>query len=467
MLLQLAKDIRANYSKKTPYLKFLREIFVYLIYITWRNVFRIVQRGWWRINGTASSLSKIRKEYAYNKAAHVQKIVWRGKADILCITRSKDFISVHERFDDPRCILADNVTLYSVGHHETTFVETPPNMNIHHSKHATFLFMAQFLHAVRTITIPNWAFKKLADEIGDPKAEVTFLANTGRCGSTILSQMFEACPGVLSLSEPDAFTNFDVLKREIPEEEYKSLLRSSVRLLCKPQTKTNINYVLIKTRSESVRHVPAISELFPSINILFMYRDRMETVRSMDQAFSAILVYWLLYIFQAFSVLRKLFPKQVARCRYFCFGDDESTAWMRSSDKLSSSLTIFYYLCMHHCWVIRKYYGFQEEGIDIPAVKYEDVIKNPARACKVVFNYCGLPEGSIPKAIKAMEKDSQRASPLAIDAKKKRKRHDVTPEVLEICDRFCQRTGIPTFSENTILPRTISMMEKVINRTEL
>ncbi|XP_064628841.1 uncharacterized protein LOC135488245 [Lineus longissimus] len=466
MLIQLVKDIRANYSKRTPYLKFLRELLYYLLYITCRNVFRTIQRGWWKINGTARTLSKIREGNMYNKAAHVQKIVWRGKADILCITRFKDFISVHERFDDPRCILADNVTLYSVGHHETTFVETPPKMDIHHSKNATFLFMAQFLFAVKTITIPNWAFKKLADEVGDPAAEVTFLANTGRCGSTILSQMFEACPGVLSLSEPDAFTNFDVLKLELPEDEYKSLLRSSVRLLCKPQAKTNIKYVLIKTRSESVRHVPAISELFPSINLLFMYRDRMETVRSMDHAFSAILVYWLLYIFQASSVLRKLFPKQVARCRYFCFGDEESTSWMRNSDKLSSSMTIFYYLCMHHCWVIRKYYDFQEEGIDIPAVKYEDMISSPARACKAVFNYCGLPDSSIPKAVKAMENDSQRASPLAIDVKQKRKRHDVTPEVLEICDKFCQRSGIPTFSENATLPRTISMMEKVIKKSD-
>jgi hypothetical protein len=194
-----------------PILKFLKEVIVYLLYITWRNVFVLLQRGWWTLNGTAKTLSQIHQGALYETSAHVEKVLWRGKAEPFCIARYKDFIGVHERFDSPRCVLADNVTLYSVSHTEATFVETPPDLDIYNSRHAPFLYLTQFHNAVRTLTIPNWTFKKLADEVGDPKTEVTILPNTGRCGSTILSQMFEACPAVLSISEPDVLTNFDVL----------------------------------------------------------------------------------------------------------------------------------------------------------------------------------------------------------------------------------------------------------------
>jgi hypothetical protein len=439
-----------------PKLKFSKEIILYFVYITWRNIFVFLQWMWWKLNGTAATLSQTHQGALYEKSAHVQRVVWRGKADVLCIARYKDFIGVHERFDSPRCVLADNVTLYSVSRTQATFVETPSDMDVLSSKHAPLVYLTQFYNAGRTITIPNWAFKELADEVGDPDAEVTILPNTGRCGSTILSQMFEACPAVVSISEPDAITNFDVLKPELEREEYRKLIRSTIRLICKPMNGQYVKAILLKFRSNSIRQVPAISELFPRIHIMFMYRDRMETVRSMDQAFSGLLAFWSLYVFMKYPIINVIFPKTVARCRYYCYGDDPKTAWMRWWNTLTDGLTIFYYLCMHHCWVVRKYLDYQDQGIELPAIKYEDIMADPENACRIIFKYCGLPADFVPTAVKALEHDSQRGSPLAIGAKQHRKRQEVNPKVLEVCDAFCKRSGIPLFSENLDLPRTIT-----------
>jgi len=39
------------------------------------------------------------------------------------------------------------------------------------------------------IIVPLTTFHRLADAIGDPKGELIFLFNTGRCGSTLLTEV--------------------------------------------------------------------------------------------------------------------------------------------------------------------------------------------------------------------------------------------------------------------------------------
>jgi hypothetical protein len=48
-----------------------------------------------------------------------------------------------------------------------------------------------------------------------------------------------------------------------------------------------------------------------------------------------------------------------------------------------------------------------------PSVKYEDLLEDPGKYISAVFQYCELSEELVPKALNAMEKDSQRMSPLS------------------------------------------------------
>ena len=43
----------------------------------------------------------------------------------------------------------------------------------------------------RLIVVPLSTFHCLAETIGDPKGELIFLFNTGRCGSTLLTQVHQ------------------------------------------------------------------------------------------------------------------------------------------------------------------------------------------------------------------------------------------------------------------------------------
>ena len=54
--------------------------------------------------------------------------------------------------------------------------------------------MAQFLFANYVIKMSITEFIALAERIGEPHIPVICVSNTGRCGGTMLCQMFESVP---------------------------------------------------------------------------------------------------------------------------------------------------------------------------------------------------------------------------------------------------------------------------------
>ena len=114
-------------------------------------------------------------------------------------------------------------------------------MNIYSSDENPFLYLAQYTRGINIIKMSVHTFHILADSIGDPKVSVISLSNTGRCGSTMLCQVFEKVPGTLVLSEPDAPLKVRDMQtlRKVSDEEYNDIARSTVRVLCKPYPATD------------------------------------------------------------------------------------------------------------------------------------------------------------------------------------------------------------------------------------
>ena len=76
--------------------------------------------------------------------------------------------------------------------------------------------MAQFLAVRELIILPHSSFNRLADDAGDPMdRRMTFVNNTGRCGSTLLVQMISQTPRSRVISEPWCFShiNFNAFER--------------------------------------------------------------------------------------------------------------------------------------------------------------------------------------------------------------------------------------------------------------
>ena len=88
-----------------------------------------------------------------------------------------------------------SVTLLSVDEDHAIFVDCG-DVDVHdHIRTGPFFYINQFNHCERIIQIPIPQFMKLMEDNAEasPTSDVNLilLSNTGRCGSTLLTQLFE------------------------------------------------------------------------------------------------------------------------------------------------------------------------------------------------------------------------------------------------------------------------------------
>jgi len=62
-------------------------------------------------------------------------------------------------------------------------------MHLWRAKYGSFMRSAQTDFATRLIVVPLTTFHRLSEVIGDPQGELIFTFQTGRCGSTLVTQV--------------------------------------------------------------------------------------------------------------------------------------------------------------------------------------------------------------------------------------------------------------------------------------
>ena len=171
------------------------------------------------------------------------------KLSVWHVSSPLDFIRLYSSCVYTEYVLKPNISLYCVTKDEATFTETDKNINIYNSEESPFFYQAQFKRSINVIKMPIASFHTLAEKVGNPGIPIMCLWNTARCGSTILCQVLESVPNTLVMSEPDAPWNVYYLKhpRSVSDKVYIDRLRSTFRLLCKPQP--GIERIFIKPRS--------------------------------------------------------------------------------------------------------------------------------------------------------------------------------------------------------------------------
>lgn len=137
------------------------------------------------------------------KTSRKGRILWKRKHFGMDETSPLDFLCFFNSCIEPDYVLRPNVSLYALTDTEAFFVETPAGVYIYSSKVHPFFFIAQFLYAQNVIKMSITFFFSIAGKIGEPTVPVIWIANTGRCGGTMLCQIFESVPGTLVMHEPD------------------------------------------------------------------------------------------------------------------------------------------------------------------------------------------------------------------------------------------------------------------------
>ncbi|ELT94410.1 hypothetical protein CAPTEDRAFT_197505 [Capitella teleta] len=374
------------------------------LYLAIRLLYIVVRSFWWLLRGVTYRRWCNERPQNYATSAHVQNIIGRYKMDpVLEFSAEYNFITSHHSFQHPEYILRDCVTLYQITESNAIFVETPPDLDVTLSDVASFMRVAQFQHAKRLIYMPIESFHKIGQQLGRPKANITFVNNTTRCGSTVLLQMFEKTGHCRSMSEPDALNCIGYLARRVSKIQVRRLLESVVRILCKPYKERKYESYVLKTTAPGIYFTDLMNELFPDSKVLFMYRNGVKVGDSLSKASVQMPILRMGYII--FVILPFFLEQQAKFAEYFCNFPDHPRKQLPSV-----------YGCCVFTWgmVLYRYLEWRQKGFDIVGVKYEHLIANPKRNMEIILEHCGLPTLWAEASLDALVSDSQRNSPLSM-----------------------------------------------------
>ncbi|WP_420643492.1 sulfotransferase family protein [Candidatus Leptofilum sp.] len=293
-----------------------------------------------------------------------------------------------------------NISLYALNHfaQEAIFVETPSDVDL---SERPFLYQAQYDEAIRLYSMSYKSLFKLAEMVRQPNKQLILIHSVGRCGSTLLNAVFNNLPDVLSLSEPEAFT--EIVKRRKPDgrndDKMARLLDAIIQVQCHPTDQVAPKMYAIKFRSFSTVMIDLLHRVAPQSKHIFLYRNAEDRARSIARAFRTV------------EAGNEVLDPANLRVRTQFVPLLSQYADRATSGELSK--VEFSMLA----WLsgMQKYLEMDAAGVPMCAVRYEDMIAEPQHIVKTLFEYCGLPTTPerLALGVKAFERDSQQGSSLA------------------------------------------------------
>jgi hypothetical protein len=222
--------------------------------------------------------------------------------------------------------------------------------------------------------------------------------SVGRCGSTLLSQLFNLPDQVLSLSEPDIFTQI-VLLREPDgsrDNELAALLASCVAVLCKASPQKRPYFWAFKFRAFCIQIADLLYRNHPKAKSLFLYREAESWARSSARIFLAsgqanermMQEFW-----QVMTRFIPLLPVYMA--------------------KTPTGLSATEFLTLIWLSIMQRYMTLYEQGLQMCTTRYEDLVAVPEEAIRQLFRYCELPLPEPARLAQVLAKVSQAGSLLS------------------------------------------------------
>ncbi len=302
-----------------------------------------------------------------------------------------DFVLSEGESIDPQVVVTNpNISLYCLDddNREALFVETPPEVDL---SQFPFYYMAQYDQAQRVIAVPYETFHQLADDQPFDASKLTLIYSVGRCGSTLISAALNAVNGMVSLSEPDVYTQIHVLRYvdRSRDAELSRLLESSTKLLCKGGT----TYAL-KFRSFCILIGDLIAQAFPDTKNLFLYRNAETWAQSINSVFTPIAV-------------SELPPEGVVFMRSMA---PLAPGFIERHGREPLVPEMFALLWLS---VMDAYLNMRDQGVPFLALRFEDIRTKPQDVLAGLFTYCDLPLADVEIAYGVFAKDSQEGSMLS------------------------------------------------------
>ena len=394
-------------------------------------------------DGTHWRVYKSRHQDNYAQSARVFNILGRHRYDTLVnLNKASDFILRHTGFDHPHRVLSDEASLYEVNKYQAVFIETSPGVEVWRGRYNSFHAISQLEHAVRVIIMPIESFYRMSAELGDPKGKLVFITNTARCGSTLMSRIYEQSDEFVSLSEP---TGINYLRNFVGRENepwVQHHARAIVRMLCKP---THVENFAIKITPNSTKILPLLKRLYPDASYVFIYRDAMPVCKSMYKIWKNLPMGRLNLIFARFAL--RFYLPTLNFTGYYDPVDSKHN--LRLTPGYGQGVFLW-------ANVIGMYRRFRKSGIDMAAVKYEDLVKDKESALTRLFMYNGIPARCIKPALRAFNCDSQANSILSMDVLRNTRLPPFTEHDRNEINKICAFYNLPKVGDSCVLEGTLT-----------
>ncbi|MDJ0572905.1 MAG: sulfotransferase [Pleurocapsa sp. MO_192.B19] len=328
------------------------------------------------------------------KVLHIQA---KNRTPANTVVKLEDFDYQEGEIIDLLTIVKNpNISLYCLDleNQRAIFVETPIDIDLYQP---AFYYLAQYEHAQKLIAVPLEELSQLVKNI-EPIEQLIVIYSVGRCGSTLLSKVFNQADTVLSLSEPDIFSQIVGLRNpdRSNDEEIAGLLKACIYLLAKPTPQKKSSCCAIKLRSFAIELGDLIYQAFPDAKSIFLYRNAEDVVKSSIRSF-VFLSELLPTIKENIDLYSRFIPLLKDYADDIDFEDSRAidlytTVWLS---------------------VMQSYLSLHQQGITTCAVRYEDLVTQPQHIVSSLFQKCGLPIAEVANACKVFESDSQGGSNLS------------------------------------------------------
>ena len=330
------------------------------------------------------------------------------------VVKLEDFDYQEGEIIDPLTIVKNpNITLYCLDpqNQRAIFVETPRDIDL---SQPPFYYLAQYEHAQKLIAIPLEELSQLVKNI-EPIEQLIVIYSVGRCGSTLLSKVFNQVDTVVSLSEPDVFSQIVGLRSadRSNDEEIAGLLKACIYLLGKPTPQGKSSCCAIKLRSFAIELGDLIYRAFPDAKSIFLYRNAEDVIQSSIRSFV-----FLSNLLPTIKENIDLYSRFIPLLKDYV--DDIDFADSRAIDLYTTT------------WLstMQTYQSLHKQGLITCAVRYEDLIAQPQYIVASLFQKCGLPIAEVANACKIFESDSQGGSNLSRENTRKNEVEQL--DILEI-----------------------------------
>ena len=360
--------------------------------------------------------------------ARILNIESRRRKNHLGITSPADFyFSEGDTIDAQVVIESPNISLYCLDHEykRAIFAETHADVDL---SQAPFYYQAQYESAVRLFAVPYEELHRLANDIHLDSKCLILIYSVGRSGSTLLSTALNQVDNIVSLSEPDIYTQLVAIREWDGgnDAEVSELLQSCTKVLCKSHKQSSLPFTwAIKFRSFGIETADLMFKHFPGAKNIFLYRDAETWLKSAARAFVQDDVNSTEYLAAMQASLSPLVP--LIDKHFSEKGVPLSIA----------NMGMLMWLSVMECCL-----KLNQQGVPMLAIRFKELNSLPKQTIEEVFKYCDIPTTDLEVVFKILDRDSQAGTVLS--------RANIQKNTVELPDDFMTEAGRTLLEHPTI-----------------